>query len=186
MVTKRLFISVDMPHSVTKEVQRVQRFLKKEELFRGCYVDPSHVHITVKFLGDVKESLIPTIQERLRKIKRGPMHAHLGKLNLFKSEKSNTPRMIYLSVISPDLAEFARQIDDALADLFEPEKRSFVSHLTVARIKQIDDYDILKDLLDSFKIEPISFDIDSFALKESVLTSDGPVHTDILRYNLDA
>jgi len=181
---KRLFIAIDMPPSIIKELKRVQRFLKREEVFKGHYVDTAHAHITVKFLGDIEEFLIPAIQERLKTIQLQTMHAYLGKLDLFKPAKNNMPRVIFLTVICPKLTDLAQQIEHALSDLLRSENRSFVSHLTIARVKEIADYDILADLLDQFKVKPILFDIDSFVLKQSELSSEGSTHTEIARYRL--
>ena len=136
---KRLFIAVDMPSVVIEELKRIQKLLKKENLFRGRYVNPEHAHLTLKFLGDTDESKIPLIHERLKNIKHKKMKAHLGSLDLFTSS-NNMPRVIFLSLICPELNDLAQQIDDALSDLFPSESRPFVSHLTIARIKEISDY----------------------------------------------
>jgi len=180
--TKRLFIAVEMPKLVENELERIQKFLKKQDLFRGRYVNPEHAHITLKFVGDVDESDVVKVQEKLRSIEQEPMQASLGKLDLFKSGKK--PRVIFVNIDCSGLAELARKIDDVLGDLFPPEGRPFVSHLTILRIKKIDDYDILDDVLDSFTVNQLSFTIDSFVLKESVLSSDGPVYSNIETYKL--
>ena len=178
---KRLFIAVDMPPSVIKELKRIQKFLKKEDLFRGRYVNPEHAHLTLKFLGDTDESQIPLIQERLKNIRYKKIKAHLGTIDLFKSS-TDMPHVIFLSIICPELKDLAQQIDVALSDVFPSESRPFVSHLTIARIKEISDYDILKDLINSCNVEQIAFDIDSFVLKESVFSSDGPSYSDVETY----
>ncbi len=181
---KRLFIAIEIPPSVIKEVKRIQQFLKKEEVFHGRYVDPNKAHITLKFLGDVEESKIPMIQKRLHTIKHQQMRAHLGNLDLFKSGDTNAVRVIFLSIVSPELAEIAKWIDDALTGLIAHESRIFTPHLTIARVKEIADYDILADILDQFNVEPITFDITSFVLKQSKLSSDGPIYIDIECYKL--
>jgi len=183
---KRLFIAVETTSAVTKEIRRIQKFLKKEEVFSGRYVEPHNAHITLKFLGDVDEVLVPVIQNKLKIINHRPMHAHLGKLGLFKSSANNTVRVIFLSIDCLGLADLAKKIDDVLADLFTPECRPFVSHLTIARVKEIADYDILADIIHQFHVEPIAFEITSFVLKESDLSSEGPTYTEIERYKLTA
>jgi 2'-5' RNA ligase len=181
---KRLFIAVEITPSVVKEVKRIQQFLKKEEVFHGRYVDADKAHITLKFLGDIEESKIPIIQKRLRTIKHQPMKAHLGKLDLFKSTNTNEVRVIFLSIVCPELAEIAKKIDETLTGLINHETRAFTSHLTIARVREIADYDILGDILDQLKVEPITFDINSFVLKQSKLSSDGPIYKDIECYKL--
>jgi len=180
--TKRLFITVEIHKPVVKEIERIQKFLKKQDLFRGRYVSTAHAHITLKFLGDVDETDIPKIQERLHSIKQETMHAELGKLDLFKSGKK--PRVIFLNIDCPALTDLAQKIEDALGDLFPSEDPPFVSHLTLVRVKEIDDYDILDDLLEAFTVTPLSFTIDSFVLKESALSSEGPTYCDVETYKL--
>lgn len=182
MTIKRVFIAVDIPEFVRKEIKEVQQKLKKEDVFRGRYVEPHNMHITLKFLGDVDESLLPTLQTRLKTVKYRLLHAHLGKLDLFKSLGSNAVRVIFLSIDCPGLADLVAQIDERLADLFTSEKRSFVSHLTIARVKEIADYDILADIIQQLHVEPVAFDIGSFVLKQSVLSAEGPIYTEIERY----
>jgi len=181
MGNKRLFIAVEVPPLVIKELQRIEHELKRAHLFKGTYINPLHAHITLKFLGEVDEQLIPVIHERLLNIKYELMYAKLGKLDFFTSKK-NIPRLIYCSVICPELITLAQQIDQELADLIEPEQRSFTNHLTLARIKHVDNYDDLIKFIESYSVESIQFDIDSFFLKESVLTPKGPSYSIVQIY----
>ena len=180
---KRLFIAIELPENVKKEINRIQRLLKQKDLFSGNYVDSQHAHLTLKFLGQVDESLIPEIKKRLQTIKHRPMRARLSNLDFFKS-RAKTPKVIFINVECPELVDLAKQINDALSDLFEPESRPFVTHVTIARIKGIHDYAVFSDFIKTVNVEPLEFDITSFIIKFSILTSNGPIYTDIEIYTL--
>ena len=76
-----------------------------------------------------------------------------------------------------------RQIDEKLKDLFKPEKR-FMSHLTIARIKEIKNKKRFLKELPNIKIPKIKFQIDNFYLMKSMLTSAGPKYEIISEYKL--
>jgi len=181
--SKRLFISIDLPEKVKKEINRIQQLLKQKDLFRGNYVNAQHAHITLKFLGDVEESLIPEIIKRLQTIKYQPMNAHISNLDFFQS-RGKIPKVLFINVECPELISLAKRIDELLAEQFPPEKRSFTTHVTVARIRDVHNIEAFSDFMKTIKVEPLEFDITSFILKSSKLTSDGPVYTDIESFNL--
>ena len=77
----------------------------------------------------------------------------------------------------------AQQIERSLAKRFEPETRPFKSHVTVARIKGIDDMASFLSELDETVVPFVQWTINSFVLKRSVLGPDGPVYSELKRYN---
>lgn len=180
---KRLFIAIELPENVKKEINRIQCLLKQKDLFSGNYVDSQHAHLTLTFLGDVDESMIPEIKKRLQSIEYRPMKARLSNLDFFKS-RAKTPKVIFINVECPELVDLAKQIDDALSGLFAPESRPFVTHVTIARIKGICDYAAFSDFIKTVNVESLEFDITSFIIKSSILTSNGPIYSDIEIYTL--
>ena len=64
----RIFVAVELPVEVKREVARIQSVLSEAQLFEGGYVQPDIAHVTMKFIGDVDESDIVQIDHTLKKV----------------------------------------------------------------------------------------------------------------------
>ncbi len=181
----RLFVAVDMPAAVVQEIARAQDIIKREALFEGKFVDPQQVHLTLKFIGEVSTKQIPSIEKALDKVKDKTMEAQLGSLDVFAA--GNRIKIIFLSLVCPELADLAQKIEQALLPWCPAEKRSFVTHATIARVKRIENEnkERLLGLLAKLSVKPIQFTIDSFVLKESELSEKGPIYIDKAWYKLE-
>jgi len=101
-------------------------------------VEPYNTHITLKFLGNTAESLIPNIEEIIRNAVEGlkPFEIELKGCGAFPT--STRPRVVWIGVKegADTLKKIAESIDCEVSKLgFEKEKRPFVAHLTVGRVK---------------------------------------------------
>ena len=97
-------------------------------------------------------------------------------LGAFPSEKHI--RVVWIGVESKELVELAKQVQRLLGN----EER-FVPHLTIARVKRKPLY--LKEKLEKLKnIEIGEQVVDSFALKKSTLTPQGPIYEDLAVFGL--
>ena len=65
-----------------------------------------------------------------------------------------------------------------------PKEERFMSHITIARVRNVSNKPELFEYLKSIKPKKIKFRIDSFALKKSDLLSGGPIYEDLEIYNL--
>jgi len=177
----RLFIAIDMPSLVLTQAEQVQQHLKSLHLFKGPYTKSNSMHITLKFLGDVADADVSTIQNALRTVTFPPMHAKLGAVDSF----SSGPRIkvIYLHFVCPELAELAQVMDDLLPS-YPKEERDFNGHLTLARVKGVGDREKLLHAINVIEVPPVEFTISSFVLKKSEHTPEGPIYTDVEEYML--
>ena len=112
------------------------------------------------------------------------MEVQLGSLDVFVV--GNHIKIIFLSLVCPELADLAQKIEQVLLPWSPVEKRSFVTHATIARIKWLENEnkERLLGLLRKLSIKPLQFTIDSFVLKESELSKKGPIYIDKARYRL--
>lgn len=179
---KRLFISIELPNSVLAEAKRIQKELKKSNLFEGRYIVLKQMHITPKFMGEVYVDQIGSIQKTLQSIVFKPCHAQLDGIGIFGD--GNKIKIIYLSICAPELVQFAYTLNTVLEPWSQQEKRAFVSHITLARIKKTIDNKKGHDLLRNIQVKPIKFIIDKFALKESKLMPEEVVYTTLQEYSL--
>jgi 2'-5' RNA ligase len=82
-----------------------------------------------------------------------------------------------------DLRVLRDKIEEVLAGLFPREGKEFVAHMTIARVKH-GGY-ALTQVIRTFSEEFFgSIQVKEFKLKRSVLTSRGPIYSDIEVYPL--
>jgi len=178
----RLFVAIELPQQVREKLASICNDVAQKKLFLGRCTRPENIHLTLKFLGEVAESVVPEVDAALKTISFQSGVARLGSLDVFPTREKI--RILFIHFLCPELVQLAQRIEDILADRFEPEARLFKSHVTLARIKSIDNKKEFLREIDEFTVSPMQWSIDSFVLKRSVLTQEGPVYTTIARYAL--
>ncbi|MFA5928832.1 MAG: RNA 2',3'-cyclic phosphodiesterase, partial [Candidatus Margulisiibacteriota bacterium] len=101
------------------------------------WVPPDNFHITLKFLGAVKEDTLADLQNVLQalSVKFKPFELLLSEVGVFPD--LSAPQVLWVGTRSAELEALAKEIDSALEPLgFQLEKRSFVGHVTLARLKR--------------------------------------------------
>lgn len=133
----RLFVALKLPDQFAKSVYEKFNLsaAKKECLF--AFIPPENLHLTLKFLGQTKEELVPDILKAVYEFEKFlPLELRFKNLGVFPNARH--PRVAWLGVEDQDfqLSSLARALDERLEKLgFAPEKRSYTPHLTIARIK---------------------------------------------------
>ncbi|MFH1787213.1 MAG: RNA 2',3'-cyclic phosphodiesterase [archaeon] len=171
----RSFISIDIPEDVQEEIIKIQEQLPE---FVGKKTECKNIHLTLKFLGEVDELKVNEIKRRLKEINFEKFEAEIDSIGVF-SEKFI--RIIWLHLTNCD--KLQKIIDGGLKGLFEKEKR-FMSHLTIARVKNIRDKKKFLDELRNVKLPEMRFNVDYFELKSSILRKEGPDYFTIEKYRL--
>ncbi len=105
---------------------------------RVRWVRPENCHLTLKFLGEVDEPLIPSIESCLTPVVSSypSFEIELARAGVFPNPRF--PRVLWLGLKGElsILGKLQRDMEDALAPMgFEPEKRAFVPHITLGRVK---------------------------------------------------
>ena len=128
----RLFIALDIPGEVrarlSEYMERVRNYAPEARWARV-----EGLHVTLKFIGEVKDPKVEEIQQALGKVHAAAFEVTFAKVEFFPNAKS--PRIFWAGVqSSDDLGALAGQIDEEMEKLgFEGEERAFSPHLTLAR-----------------------------------------------------
>jgi 2'-5' RNA ligase len=135
----RSFVAIELPDEAKGGLARLRRELERDEHRFVKWVDPLGIHLTLKFLGNIPSRRVTEITEAMRKAAQGisPFHLEISGLGAFPGPKQ--PRVVWVGVGGEvdKLSTLQRNIDSALAALgFAREERSFVPHLTVARVRE--------------------------------------------------
>jgi len=182
----RLFIAVEFPEYIREEIARVQNRMKKTQ-DKIKWVDPTSIHITLKFLGEVREERIEKILEVIEQTtgKVSPFTIEIEGTGAFPNITS--PRVIWIGVKNvPSLDWLVTELESALEkEGFPREKRKWVPHLTVGRVKFLKERNKLRELILREKGSKIGkMEVKYVTLMQSYLTPKGPIYTPIKKFLL--
>jgi RNA 2',3'-cyclic 3'-phosphodiesterase len=130
----RLFVALDLPADVRAGLVDWQRTALADPALR--VVRPEALHMTLVFLGYQAEKDAKAIAKAVFDV-----DAQAPAVELVAEPvgvpRGKRPRLIALAVDSDETVALQRQVEERLVEggFYEPEKRPFWSHLTVARVK---------------------------------------------------
>jgi 2'-5' RNA ligase len=130
----RLFVAIEVPEPVRAFVETAVAPIR-EELPRARWVQRENQHVTLKFLGSTWPRLVDWVGESIGDVATAaePFEARVEGLGAFPSERRARVLWAGLDDAGGRLGALAGALDRALEREFEPEKRAFTPHLTVAR-----------------------------------------------------
>ena len=130
----RLFVALNLPKKERDRIYRASKILRECQL-PVHWVEPEHYHVTLKFLGEVKEDRMEGVQDALAHVA-----ATTGRLDLVVERFGafptiRRPRVLWVGIEpSPALRCLKQDVEWALmACGFERETRAFHPHLTLGR-----------------------------------------------------
>jgi RNA 2',3'-cyclic 3'-phosphodiesterase len=130
----RLFVALDLPQDVRAGLVDWQRTALSDPALR--VVRPEALHMTLVFLGYQNEKDAKAIAKAAFNL-----NAHAPAVELFREPvgvpQGKRPRLIALAANSEETVGLQKQVEERLVEggYYEPEKRAFWPHLTVARVK---------------------------------------------------
>ena len=135
----RSFIAIELPEEAKRGLTKLRNELERGEHAFVKWVDPEGIHLTLKFLGNITSKRVAEVTESMEGATRGisPFHLEISGLGAFPNLRQ--PRVLWVGISGEldKLSGLQRNIDSALIPLgFTKEERSFVPHLTLARIRE--------------------------------------------------
>jgi 2'-5' RNA ligase len=179
-VLLRAFVAIDLPDDVRAELARTQAKLKKAEA-RVSWVPLRNIHLSLAFLGDIPQALVPRLSPAFDIAGEGlqPFEFVVNGIGSFGSKRR--PRVIWAGVQRPPESLFALQ--EKVADIarrfdIPVERRKYKPHLTLGRVRGPRNLDALTSAMSSAMntrhgVVPVT----RFSLMRSELRPDGAEYT---------
>ena len=171
---KRLFVAVPLPEAAHQALQQLQNQMKAYAR-DAKWVNPTGIHLTLKFLGNVDPERISLICGSLGTAAphHSPVPLHIRGTGFFPNTRR--PAVFWAGVESDGLPALQEDVESRMASLaFEKENRPFSPHLTLARFR--DPHGLLPLTPEAEKWKDFSFHqftADRFCLFESILHRTG-------------
>ncbi len=132
-----LSFSVAVTRKIAEEVARLQQPMA-DAGFRVAWVPAANLHITLRFIGSVEETLIEGITGACKRVaaRHAPIEAKAGGVGAFPSLQK--PNVLWVGVQAPPaLSALQRDVEAAMVELgFDKEERAYHPHVTVGRVKE--------------------------------------------------
>jgi 2'-5' RNA ligase len=177
----RCFIAIQIPDSIRREIRDLLNILKKYDADIK-WVVPENIHLTLKFLGNTAEGLLPRIAESLRTVASSfePFYITIYGTGLFPDKKF--PKVIWIGIEHSEmLMKLYGNIDQTMSLIgYQKEGREFQPHLTLGRIKARKGIIHIVNELDTVQKKDFgTFQVDMIKLMKSELNPKGAQYTSL-------
>ncbi|TFG15268.1 RNA 2',3'-cyclic phosphodiesterase [Candidatus Thorarchaeota archaeon] len=174
----RAFLSIDINEDdLLNEIVEIQHLIDTNAA-KIKLVERENIHFTWRFFGDIKKRRIEQIKEKLSEIDFGSFDITIGGVGTFPNIRR--PRVIWIGVLDniDKMRELKNRTDDLLASIgFPKERRKFIPHATIARVRSIHDKAHLQENIQSIANHKVGkMTVSKISMTKSTLTSSGPIY----------
>ena len=180
----RSFIAIELPDELKVGLAQLEAQLKLGKPSAVKWVDPSSIHLTLKFLGNIAVDRISAITRAMKEATRelSPFQLKVTGLGGFPNLKRVQVAWVGIGGEVDKLGQLQQRIESSLAPLgFTAESRRFTPHLTLARLRDrasADERQRFGQLIASTKFEAVyTIKVDSLNLMRSQLTREGAIYS---------
>ncbi len=172
----RTFVAIEISNQdVLNSIANIQSELK----IKAKPVSIKNIHFTVQFLGEVSEEMAHKIQDELKSIEFESFEVSIRGIGAFP--RPSFPRVVWIGTDEnggKKLCELALEISKKLSNLGFKNDKPFKPHVTIFRVKNK-----IGNISNELKhYESYTFGIQKvfeIKFKKSVLSSDGPIYSDL-------
>ena len=182
----RVFVAIELSEKKKEHFLLVRKSLEKVDA-EVRWVKREAIHITLKFLGEVSKDKVEGIKNGLKKTLPGFGSFRIEIKGIGVFPHYGKPRIIWIGI---EKAEKLKQLHRVIEDVcfmsgFEKEKRDFVAHITLGRIRSLKKKnELIQKIkeLDNFSFGEII--VKDVSLMESCLFSQGAKYICLEKTNL--
>ena len=174
----RAFIAVDIPAEIKEMIVNIAKEMESDGI---RVVAADQMHITLFFLGYLDAAQVEAVKVIMSGMDSKRFSISLHGAGTFTIRR---PRVIFANIRegAEELDGLYGMVSSRLPTMMKLEKEKFTPHVTVARLSRFDSVTTEKarDFIEKYKdIDFGSFECKEVKLKQSVLTKDGALHSDI-------
>ena len=175
----RLFVAVPLPELVRTRLSMLQSGLQGAR-----WIKPENVHLTLRFIGEVRNDLASDIDMALSEIAAPAFTLELDGIGNFA--RGRHPHALWAGLAkSEPLMHLQAKIESVLVRTgLDAEERKFSPHITIARLKDARPNRVEAWAAEHGTFRTAPFQVDRFALFSSFLKSDGAMYIEEAGYPL--
>lgn len=180
---KRLFLAIPLPENQKMTLNSVKEQNPGADA-RWTIIE--NLHITAYFCGDIDESRIPGINDKLQNMAAHQISFKLEWQGLCFAPPKRPPRMVWAEYkSSKEFTDFVHAIYHSIKDYLDPREAERphsrpIPHITLARFKNPD----VAGEIQLAKLDLSPLQVDKFQLIASELTPDGSIYTILHEYEI--
>jgi len=178
----RSFIAFDIDNEgVLERLSEAQERLVNTGTYLKL-IKPKNIHITMRFLGNIRIELVDRIHNEMEKVVFTPFDIEIRGVGAF-------PNLRFARVIWAGIQKGAKKLED-IADQLEPwlqnlgirpDKKGFSPHITIARVKTGHNKAKLANCINELASYEFGvLRVDCIKLKKSILTPKGPIYSTLI------
>jgi 2'-5' RNA ligase len=186
----RSFIAVELETEIKK---RMEEFIDKLRPAKAGvkWIEAQNMHITLRFLGDIEENMIPKLSQALEEVlkDRKIFTLKFGGLNAFPNLRR--PRVLVVGVRegADGLVRIHDELEEKITELgFEKDDKKFSPHLTLGRVRSSKNKDRLMEIFAELgpivEEQGLTSKVEKVILMKSQLTPQGPTYTPLSEFKL--
>jgi len=179
---QRLFLAIQPPPDIVERLTDLQWGVS-----RARWTSPDHLHVTVRFIGEVRHDEAATIRRTLDGVVGAPFSMRLGGVGHFPPR--GRAKSLWAGVRSDDdlasLFAMRRHVDTALLSIgLARDGRKFAPHITLARLGHTPESQIVDWLSGRALFNSPSFEVNELVLMRSILRQEGSEYHVVARIPL--
>jgi len=172
-------LGIPLSDPIKEELRDIQA--KLSEFCKLKSVESENIHITLKFIGKVADPTIKKMIETLEKIEFSKFKIKIRGIHVF-------PNMNVIKVFSLGIEPEGEtvELNTKINQILETkEKREYIPHITLARIKYVKDKPgLIKFINENKSFSTQEFGASNFILYKSTLTEKGPIYEIVKKFDL--
>lgn len=181
----RCFVAIDLSENIKEKITEITKELKKQDV-DVKFVESQNLHITVKFLGEVSEEQVKEISNIAKEVLSPVKQFKINIKGLGYFGSPNYIRTLWVG-ISDGKEKLHMLIETVNKKLFHIRKEGYApsAHITIGRVRSGKNKEKLLETIEKLKDVKIGeMVVKEIKLKQSELTREGPVYTDIETFDL--
>lgn len=157
----RIFTGLEIPPHVRESLAMLRGGLPGAR-----WIDAENYHVTLRFIGDVDDTVAHEVASMLGRVRRAPFELRLEQLSAFGGRK---PRAVVMAVApTPELTELQSEHERLMQRVgLEPEGRKYTPHVTLARLRDSSSRQVADYLASRAMVGSLPFEVSRFVLFSS-------------------